>query len=73
MAGPQCILTCAKEHRVLPKEGYTCCLAMDGVKVLASGFEKDEKVKLLHIFIHCPVWMLSDYLNYFWLLVFSYV
>ncbi|XP_020107037.1 DNA topoisomerase 2-binding protein 1-A isoform X2 [Ananas comosus] len=46
LLGPQCILTCAKEHRVLPKEGYTCCLAMDGVKVLASGFEKDEKVKI---------------------------
>jgi hypothetical protein len=42
--GPQCVLSCAKEHRVLPKQGFTCCLAMDGVKVLASGFEKDEKV-----------------------------
>ncbi|KAF8411734.1 hypothetical protein HHK36_004292 [Tetracentron sinense] len=44
MLGPQCVLSCAKEHRSLPKEGFTCCLAMDGVKVLASGFEQDEKV-----------------------------
>lgn len=38
------MLSCAKERRVLPKQVYTCCLAMDGVRVLASGFEKDEKV-----------------------------
>ncbi|RRT59806.1 hypothetical protein GW17_00044616 [Ensete ventricosum] len=44
LTGPQCILSCAKEHRSLPEQGYTCCLAMDGVKVLASGFDKDEKV-----------------------------
>ena len=42
--GPQCVFSCAKEHRALPKQGFTCCLAMDGVKVLASGFEADEKV-----------------------------
>ncbi|XP_077224366.1 transcription coactivator isoform X2 [Tasmannia lanceolata] len=46
LLGPQCILSCANEHRDLPKQGYTCCLAMDGVKVLASGFEKDEKVEI---------------------------
>ncbi|XP_008781616.2 DNA topoisomerase 2-binding protein 1-A isoform X2 [Phoenix dactylifera] len=46
LLGPQCILSCAKECRILPKQGYTCCLAMDGVKVLASGFEKEEKVKI---------------------------
>ncbi|KAK2976146.1 hypothetical protein RJ640_012356 [Escallonia rubra] len=44
--GPQCVLSCAKEHRMLPKQGFTCCLAMDGVKVLASGFEMDEKVEI---------------------------
>ncbi|XP_057974926.1 uncharacterized protein LOC131162454 isoform X2 [Malania oleifera] len=44
--GPQCVLSCAKERRALPKQGFTCCLAMDGVKVLASGFEMDEKVKI---------------------------
>ncbi|MQM03933.1 hypothetical protein Taro_036721, partial [Colocasia esculenta] len=44
LLGPHCVLSCAKERRSLPKLGYTCCLAMDGVKVLASGFEKDEKV-----------------------------
>ncbi|KAK3007232.1 hypothetical protein RJ639_015853, partial [Escallonia herrerae] len=31
---------------MLPKQGFTCCLAMDGVKVLASGFEMDEKVEI---------------------------
>ncbi|EEE51791.1 hypothetical protein OsJ_33249 [Oryza sativa Japonica Group] len=46
LLGPQCILSCAKEHRFLPKQGYTCCLAMDGVKILCSGFEKDEKAKI---------------------------
>ncbi|KAG1369945.1 putative NAD kinase 2, chloroplastic [Cocos nucifera] len=46
LLGPQCILSCAKECRILPKQGYTCCLAMDGVKVLASGFEKEEKAKI---------------------------
>ena len=38
------MLSCAKERRVLPKQSYTCCLAMDGVRILASGFDKDEKV-----------------------------
>ncbi|PON91555.1 BRCT domain containing protein [Trema orientale] len=46
MLGPQCVFSCAKEHRALPKQGFTCCLAMDGVKVLASGFEVDEKGKV---------------------------
>uniref|UniRef100_A0A0E0BG95 BRCT domain-containing protein n=1 Tax=Oryza glumipatula TaxID=40148 RepID=A0A0E0BG95_9ORYZ len=46
LLGPQCILSCAKEHRFLPKQGYTCCLAMDGVKILCSGFEKEEKAKI---------------------------
>ncbi|KAG6527649.1 hypothetical protein ZIOFF_009775 [Zingiber officinale] len=49
LAGPQCILSCAKEYRNLPKQGYTCCLSMDGVKILASGFDKDEKVSLIQI------------------------
>ncbi|KAL0349386.1 UNVERIFIED_CONTAM: hypothetical protein Sangu_1166400 [Sesamum angustifolium] len=43
---PQCVLSCAKEHRVLPNQGFTCCLAMDGVNILASGFEKDEKAEI---------------------------
>ncbi|XP_044480329.1 DNA topoisomerase 2-binding protein 1-A-like isoform X1 [Mangifera indica] len=46
LLGPQCVLSCAKENRALPKQGFTCCLAMDGVKVLASGFDMDEKVKI---------------------------
>lgn len=46
LLGPQCVLSCAKERRALPKQGFTCCLAMDGVKILASGFEMDEKGKI---------------------------
>lgn len=46
LLGPQCILSCAKEHRFLPKQAYTCCLAMDGVTILCSGFEKDERAKI---------------------------
>lgn len=48
--GPRRVLACAKERRPLPKQGFTCCLAMDGVKVLASGFDADEKV--LWLFVH---------------------
>ncbi|KAL6560288.1 hypothetical protein OROHE_006295 [Orobanche hederae] len=44
--GPQCVLSCAKEHRMLPNQGFTCCLAMDGVNILASGFERDEKADI---------------------------
>ncbi|XP_010521303.1 PREDICTED: DNA topoisomerase 2-binding protein 1-A-like [Tarenaya hassleriana] len=46
LIGPQCVLSCAKENRPLPTGGFTCCLAMDGLKVLASGFQMDEKVKI---------------------------
>ncbi|KAE9595895.1 putative BRCT domain-containing protein [Lupinus albus] len=46
LLGPRCVLSCAKECRPLPKQGFTCCLAMDGVKLLASGFDMDEKVKI---------------------------
>uniref|UniRef100_A0ACD6A4A3 Uncharacterized protein n=1 Tax=Avena sativa TaxID=4498 RepID=A0ACD6A4A3_AVESA len=49
LLGPQCILSCAKEHRFLPKQGYTCCLAMDGVTILCSGFEKEERAKIEHL------------------------
>ena len=40
----------------MPKQGYTCCFAMDGVKVLASGFEADEKVPCL--------WYVYVFLNF---------
>ncbi|KAG9144795.1 hypothetical protein Leryth_025301 [Lithospermum erythrorhizon] len=46
LLGPHCVLTCAKERRPLPNQGFTCCLAMDGVKVMASGFDIDEKLAL---------------------------
>lgn len=56
-AGPQCVLSCATEHRALPKQGFACCLAMDGVKVLASGFDADEKVPCL--------WYICVFLTFF--------
>lgn len=43
------MFACASEHRALPKQGFTCCLAMDGSKVLASGFQGDEKVLCLQL------------------------
>ncbi|KAL1214562.1 BRCT domain-containing protein [Cardamine amara subsp. amara] len=46
LIGPQCVLSCAKEGRPLPQGGFTCCLAMDGLKVLTSGFLMDEKAKI---------------------------
>ncbi|XP_057442668.1 uncharacterized protein LOC130734326 isoform X2 [Lotus japonicus] len=46
LLGPRCVLSCAREQRPLPKKGFTCCLAMEGVKLLASGFDADEKVKI---------------------------
>lgn len=44
ISGPQCVISCSKERRSFPDQDYTCCLAMDGVKILASGFEMAEKV-----------------------------
>ncbi|XP_020202421.1 DNA topoisomerase 2-binding protein 1-A [Cajanus cajan] len=46
LLGPRCVLSCAKAGRPLPTRGFTCCLVMEGVKVLASGFDMDEKVKI---------------------------
>ncbi|KAG6416172.1 hypothetical protein SASPL_123596 [Salvia splendens] len=43
LLGPQCVLFCAKERRKLPNQGYTCCIAFDGVNIVTSGFEKDVK------------------------------
>lgn len=43
--GPQCVLSCAKEYRPLPQQDFTCYLAMDGVKILASGYQADEKLR----------------------------
>nr|KYP40240.1 DNA topoisomerase 2-binding protein 1 [Cajanus cajan] len=44
LLGPRCVLSCAKAGRPLPTRGFTCCLVMEGVKVLASGFDMDEKL-----------------------------
>ncbi|RAL48803.1 hypothetical protein DM860_001123 [Cuscuta australis] len=46
LIGPRCIRFCANECRKLPSKGFTCCFAMEGVKVLASGFAVDEKLKI---------------------------
>ncbi|XP_056693794.1 uncharacterized protein [Spinacia oleracea] len=51
LLGPQCVLSCAKERRSLPKLGFVCCLAMEGVKVLASGFGEEEKEKIRNLVI----------------------
>ncbi|KAM7256625.1 hypothetical protein ACFE04_012366 [Oxalis oulophora] len=50
LIGPQCVLSCAKENRPLPKQrGFTCCLAMDGLKLLASGFDIQEKENIVNM------------------------
>uniref|UniRef100_A0A7N1A2N6 BRCT domain-containing protein n=1 Tax=Kalanchoe fedtschenkoi TaxID=63787 RepID=A0A7N1A2N6_KALFE len=49
LIGPHCVLSCAKERRALPTQGFTCCLAMDGVKILMSGFEANEKEKIVKL------------------------
>lgn len=46
LIGPQCVLSCAKERRALPNQEYTCCLALDGVNIVASGFEEDVKASI---------------------------
>lgn len=46
LLGPKCVLSCAKLLRPLPKQGFTCCLTMDGLKLLASGFDMEEKIKI---------------------------
>ncbi|KAK4780167.1 hypothetical protein SAY87_016273 [Trapa incisa] len=46
LVGPPCVISCAKERKSLPEQSYSCCLAMDGVKVLASGFEMNEKAEI---------------------------
>lgn len=47
LLGTELVISCGKENRALPKnKGFTCCLAMDGVKVLATGFDNNEKGKI---------------------------
>ncbi|KAI3838441.1 hypothetical protein MKX03_013205, partial [Papaver bracteatum] len=47
LLGTELVISCGKENRALPKnKGFTCCLAMDGVKVLATGFDNNEKAKV---------------------------
>lgn len=36
---------------MLPKLGFVCCLAMDGVKVLASGFNQEERERIRKLVI----------------------
>lgn len=43
IAGPECVLRCARGRRPLPCQKYACCLAMDGVGVLITGFSPQEK------------------------------
>jgi topoisomerase (DNA) II binding protein 1 len=46
VVGPECVLRCAREFRRLPDRDYTCCLALEGVSVLLTGFAGDEKKEL---------------------------
>ncbi|XP_024371130.1 uncharacterized protein [Physcomitrium patens] len=46
VVGPECVLRCAREGKRLPDRDYTCCLALEGVSVLLTGFSGDEKKDL---------------------------
>lgn len=46
VVGPECVLRCAREGKRLPDREYTCCLALQGVSVLLTGFTVDEKKEL---------------------------
>ncbi|KAG0589273.1 hypothetical protein KC19_1G008800 [Ceratodon purpureus] len=46
VVGPECVLRCAREFKRLPDREYTCCLALEGVSVLLTGFIGDEKKEL---------------------------
>ncbi|KAK4751984.1 hypothetical protein SAY87_020782 [Trapa incisa] len=56
LVGPPCVISRAKERKSLPEQLYACCLAMDGVKVLASGFEMNEKWMHNSHLGHCKRW-----------------
>ncbi|KAL3696336.1 hypothetical protein R1sor_010412 [Riccia sorocarpa] len=47
--GPECILQCARERRPLPSRKYTCCLSLEGTRILATGFDKKKKVHIDHL------------------------
>ncbi|EFJ29260.1 hypothetical protein SELMODRAFT_451419 [Selaginella moellendorffii] len=42
--GPQCVFQCAKMSKPLPRRPCTCCLALEGIRVHATGFD-DSKLK----------------------------
>ena len=46
VVGPECVFRCAREFKRLPDRDYTCCLALEGVSVLLTGFAGDEKKEL---------------------------
>ncbi|KAL2642951.1 hypothetical protein R1flu_010538 [Riccia fluitans] len=47
--GPECILQCARERRPLPNRKYTCCMSLEGMRILATGFEKKKKIRIEHL------------------------
>lgn len=47
--GSECILQCAKERRSLPSRKYTCCMSLEGMRILAIGFDKKKKVRTLKL------------------------
>lgn len=47
VVGPECVCRCAREFKRLPdRDEYTCCLALEGVSVLLTGFTDHERKEL---------------------------
>ncbi|KAG6554667.1 hypothetical protein Mapa_003685 [Marchantia paleacea] len=47
--GPECMLQCARDRRPLPNRKYTCCMSMEGMRILATGFDKKKKLHIEHL------------------------
>lgn len=46
VVGPECVFRCARDSKRLPDREYTCCLALQGVSILLTGFAGEEKKEL---------------------------
>lgn len=45
--GFQCIQRCAKDKLKLPSyKSFTCCFALEGIRVFGSGFDSKERVEI---------------------------
>ncbi|OAE33724.1 hypothetical protein AXG93_601s1120 [Marchantia polymorpha subsp. ruderalis] len=47
--GPECMLQCARDRRPLPNRKFTCCMSMEGMRILATGFDKKKKLHIEHL------------------------